>query len=290
MKRGSALLPLVFLLAATPPSSVPQSASQIHVFPNAGETIQPITAAVTKAKPGDTIVVHAGTYVGVLSIAKPGTSTQRFTLKSAGDGVATLQANLSATSCSATSPPVNRAIAIGNGADFWTIQGLTIVGGISVKGTNTGSLEAHVRNRRVPALLIKDVLFYEYFAGFDPLDQPVWTTDLSQAQPVMSDPNGCAVPTVVYHAVLDRYLATTSHGDPVGKLSIFDAPEPWGPWTTVAYYNNWAGFGTTESLFYTLPSKWISADGNTVWIVFSSVGLLDAFNLVKGTLTLKSPS
>jgi hypothetical protein len=79
----------------------------------------------------------------------------------------------------------------------------------------------------------------------------------------------------------------TAAGRHVGQLALFDAPEPWGPWTTVAYYEDWGGLGATEALEYDLPTKWVSADGRTLWCVFSSTGVLDSFNMVKGTLRLK---
>jgi hypothetical protein len=82
-----------------------------------------------------------------------------------------------------------------------------------------------------------------------------------------------------------------------GQLGIFDAPQPWGPWTTVAYYDSWgnmetAGFG----LNCDFPQKWMSTDGLTMWSIFSVYGDgakkgidgHDRFNLVKATLMLLS--
>ena len=79
-----------------------------------------------------------------------------------------------------------------------------------------------------------------------------------------------------------------------GQLGIFDAPEPWGPWTTVVYYENWGNMGSVgEGLNCEFPSKWISTDGLTLWCVFAVYGdgakkgikAHDRFNLVKVTLT-----
>jgi hypothetical protein len=51
-----------------------------------------------------------------------------------------------------------------------------------------------------------------------------------------------------------------------GGLAIYDAPEPWGPWTTAYFTENWdIGPGETCSF----PTKWISADGTTLQLVFS---------------------
>jgi len=51
-----------------------------------------------------------------------------------------------------------------------------------------------------------------------------------------------------------------------GGFGIYDAPEPWGPWTTVFYTDNWdVGPGETSSF----PTKWMSANGTTIHLVFS---------------------
>jgi hypothetical protein len=47
---------------------------------------------------------------------------------------------------------------------------------------------------------------------------------------------------------------------------LFDAPEPWGPWTTAFATQDW-GLGQTHS--YRLPTKWTSDDGSTLHLVFS---------------------
>ena len=78
----------------------------------------------------------------------------------------------------------------------------------------------------------------------------------------------------------------------MGETGLFDAPEPWGPWTTIRYDQNWGGFGERESLGVDFPGKWISRDGKVMWAVFSGGRLgkgddiLDSFNLVKVTLVL----
>jgi hypothetical protein len=51
-----------------------------------------------------------------------------------------------------------------------------------------------------------------------------------------------------------------------GGLGIYDAPEPWGPWTTVYFTELWdVGPGECASL----PTKWMSDDGSTVHMVSS---------------------
>jgi hypothetical protein len=95
---------------------------------------------------------------------------------------------------------------------------------------------------------------------------------------------------VVYNKGIGRYLLTAFHesrGED-GSWGIFDAPNPWGPWTTVAYYTNW--IDTTPKFCFQFPSKWISPDGKTLWMIFSGTGVYDSFNIVKATLKLKTPA
>jgi hypothetical protein len=51
-----------------------------------------------------------------------------------------------------------------------------------------------------------------------------------------------------------------------GGFAIYDAPEPWGPWTTVYFAESWdVGPGETACF----PTKWMSQDGKTLYLVFS---------------------
>ena len=133
---------------------------------------------------------------------------------------------------------------------------------------------------RVPKDRIQDRSGYEYFAGLDSNNNPKWTTNISQRQAVFSDPNGVGWGTrVVYNAGLKRYLLTTWRAED-GSWGIFDAPEPWGPWTTVAYYDQWQ---TADFKFgFAFPNKWTSADGKSFVMVFSGTGKYDDWNTVQG--------
>ncbi len=148
---------------------------------------------------------------------------------------------------------------------------------------------------RVPQDRVTDRAAYEFFAGLDADGHPVWSPQIEEARPVFSDPQGAGSLTVVYHPVLKRYLGTCFHGGP-GQLGVFDAPEPWGQWTTVAYYDSWGGMGAEgDGLTCSFPQKWMSPDGLTIWCIFSvwgkgakdGINAHDCFNLVKTTLTLR---
>jgi hypothetical protein len=126
---------------------------------------------------------------------------------------------------------------------------------------------------------------FEYFAGLDDEGKPSWTKDIHRRKSVFARPNavGWGV-RVAYNPGLRRYLLTTfSKWD--GSWGIFDAPEPWGPWSTVASYDGW--IDATPKFGFTFPQKWVNADGRTMWMVFSGTQAYDSFNLVKATLRLR---
>ena len=130
---------------------------------------------------------------------------------------------------------------------------------------------------------------YEFFSGMDANGNPTWTSQLSARQPVFEDSNGVGWNvSVSYNPGLGRYLLCTEHTTTNhGNLGIFDAPEPWGPWTTVGYYSNWKSFGST--FFWNFSNKWLSADGKDFTLVFTGTdrdGNNDSWNTVRGTFTV----
>jgi hypothetical protein len=136
---------------------------------------------------------------------------------------------------------------------------------------------------------------FEYFAGTSWLfHQPRWSTEEKRAIAVFADRNHVEGPSAVYDAPLHRYLLTTGHyasgnddDSSAGQVGLFAAPTPWGPWSTLGYYENWGNLRqetTGDFLSLRIPSKWISKDGKTVWAVFSGLKSFDSFNLVRGTL------
>ncbi len=148
---------------------------------------------------------------------------------------------------------------------------------------------------RVDKRHIREIGAYEFFAGAN--GNPTWKKDPASARPVFTDPDrppSEVLFSVVYDAPLRRYLATWSHDGAIGGLWVLDAPQPWGPWTVVATYDDWGHFGRREGLLWSIPTKWISRDGKTLWCIFSGGrlrpddGVLDSFNLVRATLTLKT--
>lgn len=147
---------------------------------------------------------------------------------------------------------------------------------------------------RVPITQMRNRSAYEFFSGTHSGALAAWTKSAEKRVPVFSDPKGgVQLPAACYHAVSRRYLLVVPNGTPTrpyGGLGIYDAPEPWGPWTTVYHTNSF--LGSTNLFFANLPTKWISADGTTIHLIFTGYGsdpiAQDAYQQVRGVLRLRT--
>lgn len=152
---------------------------------------------------------------------------------------------------------------------------------------NPSSLGVHkpgmIDLARVPKDKIMDQASYEFFAGLDAGGSPRWTSDQSLRQPVFQNPEGVGWTVAVsYNQGLKRYILTTEHTESFkGNLGIFDAPEPWGPWTTVAYYTNWSA----STFFWNFSNKWLSSDGKSFTLIYTGLGSNDSWNTVRGSFS-----
>lgn len=140
---------------------------------------------------------------------------------------------------------------------------------------------------RVPKDRLRNRDAYEFFRALDATGQPVWTKNVSDRGAVFTLAGRCYRSSVSYHAPSKRYLwAQTLPGTDArvkGGFAVYDAPEPWGPWTTVFYADEWdVGPGETSSF----PTKWMSEDGTTLHLVFSGE---DAFSVRQATVTHVRP-
>jgi len=140
---------------------------------------------------------------------------------------------------------------------------------------------------RVPKNRIKERKAYEFFKGLNESAEPIWTKDIRDRGAVFIHPGKCYRSGISYNPGLKRYLwcqilpfSTDSRGPRFqGGFGVYDAPQPWGPWTTVFYAENWdVGPGETSSF----PVKWMSQDGQTCYLLFSGD---DCFSVRQATLT-----
>jgi hypothetical protein len=166
---------------------------------------------------------------------------------------------------------------------------------------------------RVPndQLLTKSA--YQVYTGVDASGNPQWSSNWNAMQPMFVDngPRGLPIGKVVYNAALKRFIGVGQ--GMVNQAAFYDAPNPWGPWTSIGYYNSnhdgtggWGNLGSTsfrsgwgDALGLNFMNAWTSADGLTMWASFSSDGTagssaylaplrgqsMDSFSLVSVTLT-----
>jgi hypothetical protein len=145
---------------------------------------------------------------------------------------------------------------------------------------------------RVPRTSLVKKVKYEYFSGLDKIQSPLWSKKLNDYKPVFQDANGVGWNlSVSYNLGLKRYLLMTEHAKSFkGNIGIFDAPEPWGPWSTV-YYGKFASESEIEpsTFFYNFSNKWLSGDGLNFTMIFTGIDENDAWNTVPGKFVLKTP-
>jgi len=138
---------------------------------------------------------------------------------------------------------------------------------------------------RAPRGRLMDREAWTYFERQDAGGRPVWTPDVARRGAVFRHPGRCYRGGVTYCAPLKRYLwvQVLPGGDARfrGGFGVYDAPEPWGPWTTAFFTEHW-DVGPGESASF--PAKWMSDDGRTMHLVFSGE---DAFSVRKATLEVK---
>lgn len=138
---------------------------------------------------------------------------------------------------------------------------------------------------RVPKDRLREQATYEFFAGLDEKGQPQWSGDVRRRGAVFTQVGGCYRSSISYDPGIKRYLwCQTGSGVDTryrGGLAIYDAPEPWGPWTLAFHADEWdVGPGDTMHL----PTKWMSDGGRTVHLVFSGD---DCFSVRRGTLKVR---
>ncbi|MCU0780195.1 MAG: hypothetical protein MUF04_03720 [Akkermansiaceae bacterium] len=110
---------------------------------------------------------------------------------------------------------------------------------------------------------------YEFYAGNDGNGAPIWSADFSAIKPVAKwrDNMGCV--TMTYNAPLKRYfMCVTDGGNTFGYFNtyILESAGITGQWKLVTYMKR---FGE-QGYFVNIPSKFISADGRTMWLCHSA--------------------
>jgi len=144
---------------------------------------------------------------------------------------------------------------------------------------------------RVPKNRITMQGSWEFFERMDEAGHAIWTSDIKHRGAVFYHSDCCLRSAMTYNAPLRRYLwwqqipaskGSTDRGDTrlEGGFAVYDAPEPWGPWSTAFYTERW-DVGPGEHGDF--PAKWISEDGRELYLVFSGN---DCFSVRKAKLVL----
>ena len=145
---------------------------------------------------------------------------------------------------------------------------------------------------RVPKDRITEQRYWEFFERRDKAGRAIWTSDIKRRGAVFCHADCCLRSAMTYNSPLRRYLwwqqipapkGSTDRGDTrfEGGFAVYDAPEPWGPWSTAFYTEHW-DVGPGEHGDF--PAKWISEDGRELYLVFSGD---DSFSVRKATLVLE---
>ncbi len=143
---------------------------------------------------------------------------------------------------------------------------------------------------RVPVDAVQDRSRWQFFTGTDRRGRPTWSRDIVEKVPVLTDERRLyhdlrsaaqsahdlsviSQGGVVWNKPLRRYIYTswTEY-----TYEFYEAPTPWGPWRLFLHHDAgaypWFGVGATAQdpknggYGATIPSKFISADGRTMWV------------------------
>jgi len=153
---------------------------------------------------------------------------------------------------------------------------------------------------RVPKdkLLIRNA--WDFYTSLDNSNQPVWNMDDGLASPVFRYNKMCGENHVSYNFGISRYIlgnygfvddqlnprpnhqGSWPQSAYRSQLSLYEAPEPWGPWSLFYQDDNWGTYGDYQPSF---PTKWMSQDGKVMFMVSS--GTYDDYNFTVQKMTLK---
>lgn len=129
---------------------------------------------------------------------------------------------------------------------------------------------------RVPITSITNMQAWQYFAGTNGGGHPIWSSLPGMRAAIFSHVNEgaprCQRSQMSYIAGLGRYLWWQMYPTDLdekleGGFSVYDAPQPWGPWTTVYFTTDWDQPPGETGNFCT---KYASADGRTLYLVHSA--------------------
>lgn len=115
---------------------------------------------------------------------------------------------------------------------------------------------------------INDPSKYEFYGGKDRNGNPVWTNNFDHIKPLLEWNNNMGCVTVTYNAPLKKYImCVTDGGNTYSKMNTYllESEQLAGEWKLITYLKH---FGE-QGYFVNIPSKFISSDGKTAWLLYS---------------------
>lgn len=151
---------------------------------------------------------------------------------------------------------------------------------------------------RVPRDRICERDAWEFYAA-DGADAPRWSPKDEDARPVFVYPKMTGANHVAYNAGIGRYIMGNysfidedlyprpihQMGYPessISQLTLYEAPEPWGPWKLFYRDDDWGTYGDYQPNF---PTQWMTEDGHVMYMVSS--GSWDDYNFVVQKMALR---
>lgn len=116
---------------------------------------------------------------------------------------------------------------------------------------------------------MNDASKYEFYAGRDANKKDIWSGKLAEAKPIAqwNDNMGCV--TMTYNAPLKKYImCITDGGTTLSRYNTYllESDSVTGPWKQITYMKHFGEMG----YFVNIPSKFISKDGRTAWMSYST--------------------
>jgi len=141
---------------------------------------------------------------------------------------------------------------------------------------------------------------WEFYIGMDENNNTIWSKDDNEAIPVfrynkMTGENHVSYNKDIKRYILGNYGFVDEEVRPRpnhqgiwpesalrSQLTLYEAPEPWGPWSLFYQDDNWGTYGNYQPSF---PTKWMYNNGRTMWMVSS--GTFDDYNFCVQRLDIK---
>jgi hypothetical protein len=115
---------------------------------------------------------------------------------------------------------------------------------------------------------MNDITKWDFYAGKDEQGNALWTSNFDDICPLLKWNNNMGCVTITYNAPLKKYLMFVTDGvNTCSKMHTYllESNSLTGEWKLVTYMKN---FGE-QAYFVNIPSKFISKDGLTMWMMYS---------------------